>query len=124
MLKLKLFKLYYDLSTPQQMYSYNCYFLYKNYSFLGKFGDKILSKYASKCIKMHQNAPNCTCLQFFSKEYMLPNGPSMRAAIITLFLYENSHFLVKISLKYTLKRINCNMFSKIISGNKCPITSV
>ena len=76
---------------------------------------------------MHQNAPKRTKLHMspiFSKEYMLPNGPSMRAAIITLFLYENSHFLVKISLKYTLKRINCNMFSKIISGNKCPITSV
>ena len=47
---------------------------------------------------------------------MLPNHSSMRAAIMSLFLYKKktTFFLIKTLSKYTLQRINCNMFSKII----------
>ena len=50
---------------------------------------------------------------------MPPNHLSMCAAILSLFLYTNSYFLFKI-------RIDCNMFSKHISGAnyRYPITSV
>ena len=40
------------------------------------------------------------------------NGPGMRAAMISLFFIENNNFLFKIIAKHTLKRFNCNMFSK------------
>ena len=68
--------------------------------------------------------------QIFSKflegTYMPPNDLSMRAAIISFFLYKNIYVLFKILLKYTLKRIDCNTFSKPILGAsyKYPITSV
>ena len=52
---------------------------------------------------------------------MPQNHLSMRAAIISLCLYKSGYFLFEILSNYTLKHIDCNMFSKQISGaNELP----
>ena len=39
---------------------------------------------------------------------MSPNHLSMRAALLSLFLYKNKYILFKILSKYTVKRSDCN----------------
>ena len=50
---------------------------------------------------------------------MTPKFPSIRATM-SLFQYQNSHYISKIILKYTPKQINCNTFFKISSSAKYP----
>ena len=63
---------------------------------------------------IHQNAPNCTVFSKFSRVAYAPDSLSC-ANKLQLFIYENSHFSLKILSKYTPKRTNCNMFSNISS---------
>ena len=52
---------------------------------------------------------------FFSKFSRWGAWPLAGVQLISLVLYENSHFSFRMLLKYTLKRINYNMFSKNFS---------
>ena len=72
---------------------------------------------------IHQNQPDCINHFKIFTGSMSPN-PLASLWLISLFLYESSHFLFKIPSKYKPKRFNCSMFSKISSGAKCPIASV
>ena len=55
--------------------------------------------------KTHQNA-------HFFLNYFAGSMAPICVQLIALFLYENSHFLFGMLLKYTLNRINYNMISK------------
>ena len=52
---------------------------------------------------------------YFSKFSRWGTWPLAGVQLISLFLYENSHFSFRMLLKYTLKRINCKMFTKKFS---------
>ena len=60
-----------------------------------------LIKYTPQRIKI-----TLVFLNFLEGAYA-PNYSCMRAPTISLFPYENSNFLIKILIKYKLKRINC-----------------
>ena len=88
-------------------------FIINNGTFLGLNLIKII----------HQNQPDC--INHF-KIFAGSMSPNLLASLwlISLFLYESSHFLFRISSKYKPKRFNRSMFSKVSPGAKCPIASV
>ena len=59
--------------------------------------------------------PRLTILHIFSKFSRWGAWPLACVQLLSLFLYENSHFLFRMLSKYTLKRINYTMFSKKLS---------
>ena len=55
----------------------------------------------------------------YSQGSMPPNSRNTRAAIISLFLYENNHFCYSVFYQnIQQKRIFCNMFSIYFQGYK------
>ena len=62
---------------------------------------------------IHQNQPDCI------NHFKIFAGSISSLLLISLFLYESSHFLF-ISSKYKPKRFNRSMFSKVSPGANAP----
>ena len=64
-------------------------------------------------------------IKTYTKLLYFSFSQSKRAAIISLFLYENDNFLHQLLSKHTyIKCINCNIFSIFSREPKYPIASV